>query len=109
MNARRVAVRSIAWLGLGRFIASNLVREKVDSGVPARGKLQFPLPPLRRSTRPCTGRARRHLTKRSHRCRRVHIGPPLHDISALDVNARAEPAAVWGAGRDKFPTASVLD
>jgi hypothetical protein len=93
VNARRVAVRP-TWLGLGRFIPSNLVREKVDSGVPARGKLQFPLPPLRHSTRPCTGRSRRHLTKRSHRCQRVHIVPPLHDLSALDGNDRDEPVVV---------------
>src|SRR5437870_9225728 len=81
-------------LGLGRFIPSDLVREKVDSGVPARGKLQFLLPPLRRSTRLCTGRSRRHLTKRSHGCQRVHIVPPLHDLSALDGNDRDEPVVV---------------
>ncbi len=39
---QRHHVGFIAWLGLGRFIPSNLLREKVDSGVPARGKLQFP-------------------------------------------------------------------
>src|SRR5439155_11430098 len=92
--SERGAIRCIAWLGLGHFIPSNLVREKVDSGVPARGKLQFPLPPPRRSTRPCTGRSRRHLTKRSHRCQRVHIVPPLHDLSALDGNDRDEPVVV---------------
>jgi len=39
---QRHRVGFIAWLGLGRFIPSNLLRGKVDSGVPARGKLQFP-------------------------------------------------------------------
>ena len=36
----------------------------------------------------------RHLTKRSHRCQRVHIVPPLHDLSALDGNDRDEPVVV---------------
>jgi hypothetical protein len=36
----------------------------------------------------------RHLTKRSHRCQRVHIVPPLHDLSVLDGNDRDEPVVV---------------
>jgi hypothetical protein len=35
-----------------------------------------------------------HLTKRSHGCQRVHIVPPLHDLSALDGNDRDEPVVV---------------
>ena len=35
-----------------------------------------------------------HLTKRSHGCQRVHIVPPLHDLSALDGNDRNEPVVV---------------
>src|SRR5438309_982413 len=35
-----------------------------------------------------------HLTKRSHGCQRVHIVPPLHDLSALDGNDRDEPVIV---------------
>jgi hypothetical protein len=35
-----------------------------------------------------------HLTKRSHGCERVHIVPPLHDLSALDGNDRDEPVVV---------------
>ena len=35
-----------------------------------------------------------HLTKRSHGCQRVHIVPPLHDLSALDGNNRDEPVVV---------------
>ena len=33
-------------------------------------------------------------TKRSHGCQRVHIVPPLHDLSALDGNDRDEPVVV---------------
>src|SRR5260370_3890178 len=43
-----------------------------------------------------------HLTKRSHGCQRVHIGPPLHDLSALAGNDRDEPVVVCGAVRDNF-------
>src|SRR5258708_14133180 len=51
----------------------------------------------------------RHLTKRSHRCQRVHIVPPLHDLSALDGNDRNEPVVVWGAGRDNLTVDIVFD
>jgi len=35
-----------------------------------------------------------HRTKRRHGCQRVHIVPPLHDLSALDGNDRDEPVVV---------------
>src|SRR2546428_9493476 len=35
-----------------------------------------------------------HLTQRSHRCQRVHIVPPLHDLSALDGHDPHEPVVV---------------
>ena len=35
-----------------------------------------------------------HLAKRSHGCQRVHIVPPLHDLSALDGHDRDEPVVV---------------
>src|ERR1700674_1924139 len=47
--------------------------------------------------------------KRSHGCQRVHIVPPLHDLSALDGNDRDEPVVVGGAGRDNFTMDIVFD
>jgi hypothetical protein len=35
-----------------------------------------------------------HLIKRSHGCQRVHIVPPLHNLSALDGNDRDESVVV---------------
>src|SRR6266496_3049267 len=49
-----------------------------------------------------------HLTKRSHGCQRVHIVPPLHDLSALDGNDRDEPVVGGGAGCDNTSRRIVL-
>jgi hypothetical protein len=48
-----------------------------------------------------------HLAKRSHRCQRVHIVPPLHNLAVLDSNDRDEPVIV-GCARFDNPTVHLI-
>jgi hypothetical protein len=42
-------------------------------------------------------------------CERVHLVPPMYDLSAFDLDHRVEPVVVFHAGRDDCPMDLVFD